>query len=180
MILLLLHVMAASLGLSLLAVGGAIAIVPEVYRIAVETNGWVTPQRFAELYAISQFAPGPNAMIVALIGWEALGGRFGGWVGGCLAMAAFVGPTSVIAVLGFRSWAARIAPARQVLIRAGLLPLSVALVASSGVLITASLGAGPVVLLVVAAVAAISALTRAHPLLLMAAGAAAGAASALP
>jgi len=178
-ILLLLHVMAVSLGLSLLAVGGAIAIVPEVYRIAVVSNGWLTPARFAELYAISQFAPGPNAMIVALVGWEALGGRFGGWVGGLAAMAAFVGPTSVISVLAFRSWAARIPPARQVLIRAGLLPLSVALVASSGVLITMSLGAVPVVLLVVGAVTAASALTKAHPLLLMAAGAAAGAASTL-
>jgi chromate transporter len=176
---LLLHVMAVSLGLSLLAVGGAIAIVPEVYRIAVETNGWLTPARFAELYAISQFAPGPNAMIVALIGWEALGGRLGGWLGGLAAMAAFVVPTSVISVLAFRSWAARIPPARQVLVRAGLLPLSVALVASSGALITLSLGAGPLVLAVVAAVAAASAVTGAHPLLLLAAGAAAGAGAAL-
>jgi chromate transporter len=176
-ILLLLHVMAVSLGLSLLAVGGAIAIVPEAYRIAVVSNGWLSPTRFAELYAISQFAPGPNAMIVALIGWETLGGRFGGWVGGLAAMVAFVGPTSVISVLAFRSWAARIPPARQVLIRASLLPLSVALVASSGVLITMSLGAGPLVLLVVAGVALASAVTKTHPLLLMAAGAAAGALS---
>jgi chromate transporter len=179
MILLLLHVMAVSLGLSLLAVGGAIAIVPEVHRIAVETNGWVSPARFAELYAISQFAPGPNAMIVALVGWEALGGRFGGWVGGLAAMGAFVGPTSVISVLAFRSWAARIPPTRQVLIRAGLLPLSVALVASSGVLITLSLGTAPLVLTVVAAVGAASAVTKAHPLLLMVAGALAGAAATL-
>jgi chromate transporter len=96
-----------------------------------------------------------------------------------LAMAAFVCPTSVISVLAFRSWAARIAPARQVLIRAALLPLSVALVSSSGVLITLSLGAGPLVLAVVGAVATASALTKAHPLLLIAGGAAAGAASAL-
>jgi len=176
---LLLHVMAVSLGLSLLAVGGAIAIVPEIYRIAVVSNGWLEPARFAELYAISQFAPGPNAMIVALIGWEVMGGRLGGWVGGLAAMAAFVGPTSVISVLAVRSWAARIPPARQTLIRAALLPLSVALVASSGVLITSSLGAGGLVLLVVASVAVVSAVTTVHPLLLLAAGAVAGAVSTL-
>lgn len=80
---LLLHVMAVSLGLSLLAVGGAIAIVPEIYRIAVVSNGWLEPARFAELYAISQFAPGANAMIVALIGWEVMGGggSAAGWEG---------------------------------------------------------------------------------------------------
>jgi chromate transporter len=174
-----LQVMATALGLSLLSVGGAIAVIPEVYRLAVEVNGWMSPARFAELYAVSQFAPGPNAMILALMGWEAVGGGAGGWVAGMLAMAAFVCPTSVISVLAFRSWAARIAPARQVLIRAALLPLSVALVSSSGVLITLSLGAGPLVLAVVGAVATASALTKAHPLLLIAGGAAAGAASAL-
>jgi chromate transporter len=114
-------------------------------------------------------------MILALMGWEAVGGGFGGWAAGLAAMAAFVCPSSVISVLAFRSWAARISPARQVLIRAALLPLSVALVASSGVLITASLGASALVLAVVGAVAVASAVTKAHPLLLMAAGAAAGA-----
>ena len=94
-------------------------------------------------------------------------------------MAAFVGPTSVISVLAVRSWAARIPPARQTLLRAALLPLSVALVASSGVLITSSLGAGGLVLLVVASVAVVSAMTTVHPLLLLAAGAVAGAVSTL-
>ncbi|WP_144186119.1 chromate transporter [Elioraea rosea] len=177
MIALTLHVMAVSLGLSLLAVGGAIAVVPEVYRIAVDVNGWMSPQRFAELYAISQFAPGPNAMILALMGWEAVGGAAGGWVAGMAAMLAFVGPTSVISVLAFRSWAARISPSRQVLIRAALLPLSVALVASSGVLITLSLGAAPLVIAVASLVALTSAVTNAHPLLLIAGGAIAGAAA---
>jgi chromate transporter len=96
-----------------------------------------------------------------------------------LAMAAFVCPTSVISVLAFRSWAARISPPRQVLIRTALLPLSVALVSSSGVLITLSLGAAPLVLAVVGAVAVASAVTSLHPLLLIAGGAAAGAAAAL-
>jgi chromate transporter len=174
-----LQVMATALGLSLLSVGGAIAVIPEVYRLAVEVNGWMSPARFAELYAVSQFAPGPNAMILALMGWEAVGGGAGGWAAGMLAMAAFVCPTSVISVLAFRSWAARISPPRQVLIRTALLPLSVALVSSSGVLITLSLGAAPLVLAVVGAVAAASAVTSLHPLLLIAGGAAAGAAAAL-
>lgn len=171
---LLLQLVLTAMGLSLLAVGGAVAIIPEVYRIAVETRGWLTPERFAELYAISQAAPGPNAMLIGLMGWALTG-----WIGGLVTMLAFVGPTSVIAVLAFRRWAAWLPPARQAAIRAALLPVSVGLVASAGVLITASLGAVPLVIGVVAAVAALHGTTHAHPLLLLLGGAVVGALVAL-
>lgn len=161
-------------GLSLLAVGGAVAIIPEVHRIAVEAQGWLTPERFAELYAISQAAPGPNAMLIGLMGWALTG-----WIGGLVTMLAFVGPTSVIAVFAFRRWAAWLPPARQAVIRAALLPVSVGLVASAGVLIPASLGAGPLVVGVVSAAAVLHGTTRLHPLLLLLGGAAVGAVAAL-
>lgn len=74
---LLAQVMLTALGLSLMSFGGAIAIVPELFRIAVESRSWLTAERFAELYAISQAAPGPNAMLVGLIGWTLTG-----WIGG--------------------------------------------------------------------------------------------------
>lgn len=159
-----------AMGLSLLAVGGAVAIIPEVHRIVVETREWLTPERFAELYAISQAAPGPNAMLIGLLGWALTG-----WLGGLLTMLAFVGPTSVIAVLAFRRWAALLPPARQAAIRSALLPVSVGLVASAGVLISVSLGAGLLVIGVVAAVAVLHGTTGTHPLLLLLGGAAVGA-----
>lgn len=171
---LLLQLVLTALGLSLLAVGGAVAIIPEVYRIAVETRGWLSPERFAELYAISQAAPGPNAMLIGLMGWALTG-----WIGGLVTMLAFVGPTSVIAVLAFRRWAAWLAPARQASIRAALLPVSVGLVVSAGVLISVSLGAVPLVIGVVAAAAALHGTTSLHPLLLLLGGAAIGALAAL-
>lgn len=167
---LLAQLLLTALGLSLLAVGGAVAIIPEVHRIAVETRGWLTPERFAELYAISQAAPGPNAMLIGLTGWALTG-----WIGGLLTMLAFVGPTSVIAVLAFRRWAAWLPPARQAAIRSALLPVSVGLVASAGVLITVSLGAVPLVLGVVAAAAVLHGTTGTHPLVLLLGGAAIGA-----
>ncbi|MFQ3622956.1 MAG: chromate transporter, partial [Acetobacteraceae bacterium] len=105
---LLAQVILVALGLSVLSVGGAIAVIPELYRIAVAGRGWVTPERFAELYAISQAAPGPNAMIIGLLGWALTG-----WAGGLLAMLAFVGPTSVIAVLAVRRWSRWLPPERQ-------------------------------------------------------------------
>lgn len=171
---LLAQIMLTALGLSLMSFGGAVAVVPEVFRVAVESRAWLTPERFGELYAISQAAPGPNAMLLGLIGWALTG-----WIGGLAVMLAFVGPTSVLAVLAFRRWAAWLPPTRQAAIRGALLPVSVGLVAAAGVLIAASLGTSLLVIGVAAAAAVLSGVTRAHPLALLLMGGAAGALAAL-
>ena len=59
--------------LSLVAVGGINAILPEVHRAVVEVEHWMTSAEFAELFALAQLAPGPNAMVIALIGWKVAG-----------------------------------------------------------------------------------------------------------
>lgn len=59
--------------LSLLAVGGVNTIMPEMHRIVVESNGWVSGAEFTQLFALSQAAPGPNVLIVSLIGWKVAG-----------------------------------------------------------------------------------------------------------
>ena len=59
--------------LSLIAFGGMPAVMPEMQRIVVESQGWATPLEFVQLFAIAQAAPGPNVLIVSLIGWKAAG-----------------------------------------------------------------------------------------------------------
>ena len=59
--------------LSFFAIGGANAVIPEMHRQAVDVHGWMTSQRFTDLFAIAQAAPGPNIIIVTLIGWEVAG-----------------------------------------------------------------------------------------------------------
>ena len=59
--------------MSLLAFGGANAVVPEIHRQAVEIGFWMTERQFADLFAISQAAPGPNVMIVTLVGYHVAG-----------------------------------------------------------------------------------------------------------
>ena len=56
--------------LSLLAFGGTNSVIPEMQRQVVEVHGWVTPQEFAALFALAQAAPGPNMLVVTLIGWR--------------------------------------------------------------------------------------------------------------
>jgi len=59
--------------LSLLAVGGGSAVLPEMQHETVAVHHWVTDQQFATIYSLGQMAPGPNMSMVALIGWQVAG-----------------------------------------------------------------------------------------------------------
>ena len=49
----------ATFGLmSLFAVGGANAAIPEMHRIAVDVHHWLTDKQFADVFAIAQLSPG--------------------------------------------------------------------------------------------------------------------------
>ena len=56
--------------LSLLAVGGAITTAPEMHRYLVTEHGWLSDAQFTSSIALSQAAPGPNVLFVALLGWN--------------------------------------------------------------------------------------------------------------
>ena len=59
--------------MSLFAVGGANSAIPEMHRVAVDVQHWLTDKQFADVYAISQLSPGPNVLIVTLIGYSVAG-----------------------------------------------------------------------------------------------------------
>ena len=59
--------------LSLFAVGGANAAIPEMHRVAVDVMQWMNDRQFSDMYAIAQMSPGPNVIIVALIGYHVAG-----------------------------------------------------------------------------------------------------------
>ncbi|HQQ71820.1 MAG TPA: chromate transporter [Alicycliphilus sp.] len=58
------------LSISLLAVGGAIATAPDMYRFLVERQGWLTELQFNTSIVLAQAAPGPNVLFIALLGWN--------------------------------------------------------------------------------------------------------------
>ena len=77
--------------MSLFAVGGANSAIPEMHRAAVDVHHWLTDKQFADVFAISQLSPGPNVLIVTLIGYSVAG------VAGALAATvAMCGPTAQI------------------------------------------------------------------------------------
>jgi chromate transporter len=59
--------------LSFLAFGGANATLPEIHRLVVEQNQWLAADIFSDLFAISQAAPGPNVLLISLIGLQLSG-----------------------------------------------------------------------------------------------------------
>lgn len=56
--------------LSLMAVGGAISLVPEMHRFLVDEMHWLRDEQFNASVAIAQAAPGPNVLFVGLMGWH--------------------------------------------------------------------------------------------------------------
>ena len=59
--------------LSVLAFGGGNAILPEMQHQVVTVHQWMTAEQFSSLFAMAQAAPGPNMMIVPLVGWHVAG-----------------------------------------------------------------------------------------------------------
>ncbi len=157
--------------LSLLAFGGANSVIPEMQRQVVEVRHWMTAQEFAALFALAQAAPGPNMMVVSLVGW-----RVAGVSGALVATAAVIVPSSLLTLAVSGIWYRfRDAPWRKA-VQAGLQPVTAGLVMASAVLLigATAVDASAAAVVVVATLAFV--FTKLHPLLILAAAAAAGAA----
>ena len=59
--------------LSLFAIGGGNSAVPEMHRFSVDVQHWLTDRQFADTFALAQLTPGPNLIIVTLIGYHVAG-----------------------------------------------------------------------------------------------------------
>jgi len=114
--------------LSLLAVGGGSAILPEMKHVVVEQFHWITADDFDDIYSLGQMAPGPNMLMVSLIG-----DKVAGVVGGIAVLIAFFLPASVLTLVSGRLWEHfKEAPAREAL-RRGLAPITIGLMLSGAV-----------------------------------------------
>jgi chromate transporter len=160
--------------ISLLAIGGANAVVPEMHREVVDLRHWVTDLQFSELYAISQAAPGPNVMIVALIGQFV-----GGPLGAILAMAAMCGPTAVLACGVAKAFDRYRGSRSRIAVEAGLVPVTIGLVGATAWIIARAADRSWVAVVVTAAAFALAHWTRINPLFALGAAAIIGSAGLL-
>jgi chromate transporter len=155
--------------MSLLAFGGANAVVPEIHRQAIEMNGWMIERQFADMVAISQAAPGPNVMIVTLVGFHVAG-----FWGALVATFAMCGPTAILAAFVERGWARFRDKPWRAAIQAGLVPISVGLVGASAVVITDVAVHNWGAIAIAAVTAGVTYFTRWSPLWMISAAALAG------
>lgn len=157
------------LSLSLLAVGSALALVPDVRRVMVTNMGLLTDAQFNASVAIAQAAPGPNVLFVAALGYQAAG-----FAGAAVALFGILLPSSTLAYAAARWGHARREWRSVRAFQTGMAPIVVALVFASGwTLASQMLEWRP--LLLAAGVAWLAWRTNVHVLVPVAAGAAAGA-----
>jgi chromate transporter len=156
--------------LSLIAFGGMPAVMPEMQRLVVEVKGWTTPVEFIQLFAIAQAAPGPNVLIVSLVGWRAAG-----LAGAIVALLAVCAPAAVLSWWIADLWERfKDSPWRRA-IQQAIAPLVVGLVLSGGyVLCTPATPDWRLWALAAASVTAFLTL-KINPLWILAAGGAVGA-----
>jgi chromate transporter len=172
------------LSLSLLSIGGAITTAPDMHRYLVVEQQWISDAQFTASIALAQAAPGPNLLFIALLGWDvginSAGGVAAGYaawswglLGVFLSMLGILLPSTTLTFTAAR-WGHQ---NRELLsvraFKAGMAPIVIALLASTGWILSAGQGSaveswrlwvitGVVTLLVWR--------TRLHLLLLLAAG----------
>jgi chromate transporter len=141
--------------LSLLQFGGTNAVVPEMHRQAVDVLHWMDAQTFANLFALAQLAPGPNVMIVSLIGWHVAG-----FPGLLVATVAMTGPSCLLA-FGMSRLMRHAGQSRWLaIVKDGLVPLAIGMILASGWIMAGSSRPGPMSLGITAAATAFVAFTE--------------------
>ena len=151
--------------MSLMAVGGANATIPEMHRVAVDVHHWLTDQQFADVFGIAQLTPGPNVLIVTLIGYSVAGVP-----GAVVATLAMCGPTAMLAY-GVSRILGRSSHARWPgIVQAALVPLSIGLMAASGLVLALAADRTWIAALITTMVAAVAFSTRLNPLWLLLVG----------
>jgi chromate transporter len=151
--------------LSLVSIGGANAVLPEIRRQVVDVQDWMTDAAFANLFAISNAAPGPNIILVSLIGWQ-----LAGLAGLLVATMAIMIPSCTLAFVAGRA-VTRWSDERWVgLLKEGLVPVALGLILASGVSMMRTADHDALTIAISLATAVFVVFSRRNPLWAIAAG----------
>ena len=108
--------------LSILTVGGGMAAFPEMKILTVDVHKWLTFTQLIHIYSVGQMAPGPNMMMIIVIGqWAA------GLAGALITLVAFFGPTALLAYVVAKAWRKLEKWPWRTSIQQGLAPVSIGL-----------------------------------------------------
>ena len=151
--------------LSFLAVGGVMAVAPDMHRVVVDGLSLVSSEDFLAAVTLGKLSPGPNALFVAVLGYQ-----IAGFSGALLIMVAMIVPSAIFAFYVSR-WRHRNSHRLSVQSFAiGSSPVVVGLLFSTALILMKGFS-GISTLICLMLVALIVWKTRLHLLLLMAIGA---------
>lgn len=164
-------------GLSLMSIGGGNAVLPEMHLRAVNQHHWMSNAQFADLFSISQTAPGPSILIVGMVGYAAglpVGGVLGGVLGGVVATIAMVLPAASLVYAITLFWQRAEQSNWRVAVEKGFAPLTVGLILASSLVMSRAADHDWRAYLLTAVCTLIFARTKLNPLLVVAAAGALG------
>jgi chromate transporter len=110
--------------LSIQAVGGGAAVLPEMQRTLHNTFGFDDAE-FVQAYGLGQLVPGPNMLMVIVLGY-----RVAGPLGALITFLAFFLPVSLIAFFVARFFRSHIHSPWIQSIRSGMAPVAIGLMAA--------------------------------------------------
>jgi chromate transporter len=156
--------------LSLLAVGGGNAIIPDMQRIVVEQYHWLTAREFLDLFAITRATPGPGSTIVLLIGQ-----KLADLPGALTAGLAMYAPSSLLVFVCAHLWHRTQNSKAVAVLEAALAPIAIGLILASAIVLVKTTEHHLLAWSTTAVATLLLVLTDINPLLILAAGAGAAA-----
>lgn len=152
--------------LSLGAVGGANATLPELHRQMVSIRHYMDDATFASLVAIAQTAPGPNVTVMSLMGWYVAG-----LAGLAVATLGMIAPSSTLVFAAERIFRRFSSNRALLVLKMALAPIAVGLLCSSGFMLGRVADSGALTIAITIAMTLLCGLTRINPLYGIASGA---------
>ena len=152
--------------LSLLAVGGINSTVPEIAHQVVTVHHWLTAAQFSQLYAIAQAAPGPNMLIVTVIG-----AHVAGIAGGITASLAMLLPAGILVIWVSGLWERFRERRWRRVLQAAILPITAGLVLAAGFVLLRAADRSVALAGITLVTTLLIYRTRLHPLWVLAGGA---------
>jgi len=145
--------------ISLIAIGGVNGVLPALRYEVVDSLRWIDDATFMQLLAVTQITPGPNVVIVSLIGWQVAG--FAGLLVATLAMLV---PACLLAFMIGRL-ANRLAGTTGLkLAQNALVPMAIGLILAGGLDLSQAAYRGWLTPLIVAANVAAILFTKLNPI----------------
>ena len=144
--------------ISLIAIGGVNAVLPAMRHEVVDVLHWMSDGTFMQLFAVTQITPGPNVVIVSLIGWQ-----MAGLTGLLVATIAMLLPACLLAFIVGRLASRVSGSAGFRLAQQALVPVAIGLIVAGGLDLAQAAHHGWLTALMTAGSAAAIIFTKANP-----------------